>query len=126
MPEDIRDAEARRRRAEGDRVREVREATGEKQGIFAVRLTAEAARQGMGWLVYDNTIVSKLENGARALTLDDAVIVAAVDPQQRGRFWLAWDEDANEATARTPRRIYGGRVVEKKTPQRKPGRASGE
>jgi len=99
--EDKRDAEARRRRAEGDRVRAVREAYGELQPAFAARLNAAARHLGMNWLNYTNFIVSRLETGDRMMFLDDAVVIASVDPEQRGRVWVAWD-DEREVIAQTP------------------------
>lgn len=93
MAGDTREAEQRRRRAEGDRVREVREATGRRQIDFAVLLVAEAQRQGMSWLNYDNSIVSKLENATRQMSLDDVTVIAAIDPERRGKLWLSWGEE---------------------------------
>lgn len=96
MAEDAREAEARRRRAEGDRVRAVREAIGERQPAFALRLTGQARKLGMIWLRYDNTIVSKLEQGTRDLSIDDTFVIAAIDPRQRGRQWLITGEESPE------------------------------
>lgn len=43
-------------------------------------------------LVYDNTKVSKMEINRRDVTLEDVIVIASVDPLQRGRKWLAWGE----------------------------------
>src|SRR4051812_46961163 len=109
MAEDAREAEQRRRRAEGDRVRTVREALGENQPAFARRLSEAAQNLGLIWLRYDNTIVSKLEIGARDLSTDDTVVVAAIDPERRGKLWLAWGEERDSA-------IRPLRVAEPHTP----------
>ncbi len=85
----------------GDRVREIRAARGEKQPKFAQTLTAAAKRLGINE-TYDNTMVSKMEVGRRDVGLNDAAVIASVDPLERGRTWLAWGEHA-EAQTNTPK-----------------------
>ncbi len=77
----------------GDRVREIREALDQKQPKFAQTLTAAAKRLGID-ATYDNTQVSKMEVGRREVTLNDAAVIASVDPSKRGKAWLAWGERA--------------------------------
>lgn len=90
MAEDIREAEARRRREEGDRVRQIRERLGDRQPEFAARLTAVAARLGLSWRSYTNSAISRLETGAgNYLTIDDLAVLLAVDPEHRSVEWLA-------------------------------------
>jgi transcriptional regulator with XRE-family HTH domain len=102
VPEDIREAEARRRREEGDRVRQIREALGDKQPAFAARLTAVAARLGLSWVNYDNTAISRLETGrGNYLRVDDLAVIISVDPEKRTVEWLAG--------IKTPRRQYGAK-----------------
>lgn len=71
----------------GDRVRSIREEFGEKQPEFAARLTAAAKRLGAD-VRFDNTIVSKVELGRRELSIYEAAVVVAIDPQRRGWDWL--------------------------------------
>lgn len=49
---------------------------------------------------YDSSVVSRLESGARKLTLVDAAAYAAVDPLKRGRAWVAWGPAVAEEEAR--------------------------
>lgn len=43
-------------------------------------------------VAYNSSTISKIENGGRRVTLDDADRIAAVDPRRRGREWLGWGE----------------------------------
>lgn len=55
---------------------------------------------------YAPSAISRSENGERRLTLEDALIFAAVDPRKRGPDWLAWGErQGSEAE-------YGGKISE--------------
>ncbi len=111
----------------GDRVRMIREERGEKQPAFAAALTEAAKRLDLS-IVYDNTMVSKMEVGRRDVDLNDVRVIASVDKQQRGREWLAWGWrevlsrrqhpkapiEANELTtvdphSAPPRRVVGHR-----------------
>lgn len=91
----------------GDRVRAIREARGEKQPEFAAALTAAARRLGITE-TYDNTMVSKMEVGRRDVGLIDAAVIASLDPSERGRSWLAWGDQAEQATV--PKHKPGERV----------------
>ena len=75
--------------SQGDRVRIVREAMGKQQGEFADALNTKAAESGLR-ARYDNTAISKLENGRRDLSVNDLFLIAALDPKQRGERWLAY------------------------------------
>jgi hypothetical protein len=86
----------------GERVYEVREALGTRrkplsQDAFAALLTAQGGR------TYYGSEFSLIERGAKALTLDDVAVIAAVDPQHRGKLWLAWGE-AIDSTLHRPDR----------------------
>jgi hypothetical protein len=75
----------------GERVYEVREALGTRrkplsQDAFAALLTAQGGR------TYYGSEFSLIERDAKALTLDDVAVIAAVDPHHRGKLWLAWGE----------------------------------
>lgn len=72
----------------GDRARIIRVGLGLDQAQMAERLNVEVGRLGHRGR-YDRTAISKLENGRRDLSLDDAVVYAAVDPARRGIGWLA-------------------------------------
>lgn len=74
-----------------NRIREIREARGEKQPEFAAVLNNAAKRLSID-MTYNNTTVSKMETGARSVTLEDVMIIASVDPLGRPREWLAWGE----------------------------------
>jgi hypothetical protein len=41
---------------------------------------------------YDSSMISKIENEMRKVSLDDADRIASVDPRRRGREWLAWGD----------------------------------
>lgn len=122
---DSRDLESRQRRAEGDRVKAVRESLRLKQPDFAAMLTDEARRQGRSWLRYDVSMVSRLENGSRDLSIDDTAIIAGIDPERRGKLWLGWEEKDDPSTRGTLRsHLQGNRAPaptlemgESKTPE---------
>jgi transcriptional regulator with XRE-family HTH domain len=76
----------------GDRMRSIRELRGEKQPEFATELTRAAKRLRLD-VTYEGSKVSRLESGRQIFTLEDVTIVASVDPEKRGREWLAWGED---------------------------------
>lgn len=116
--EDSRDSYSRRKRAEGDRVKAVRDALGLKQPEFAVRLTEEAQRRGLTWVRYDFSIISKLENGSRRLSLDDVLVLSCVDREERGMLWIGWGDDAKPKLVAKPVR---GRVVPPPTRRRQTG-----
>lgn len=84
----------------GDRVRAIREQFDEKQPAFAARLTATAKRLGVP-VRFDNTMVSKVELGRRELSIYEAAVLVAVDPQRRGWDWFVLGESVKHA--REPR-----------------------
>lgn len=51
---------------------------------------------------YDPSAISRSENGGRKLSLDDVRAFAMVDPQHRGKLWLAWGENADATMASNP------------------------
>lgn len=83
-------------------MRGIREARGEKQPEFAAALNAAAVRLGVQ-ARYDGTTVSKIETGMRRVTLEDIELVAAIDPEQRGREWLGWGAAPRAAPSRFQR-----------------------
>lgn len=70
------------------RVKAIRTALGLNQPAFAELLNDAARKAGLP-AIYHNTKVSKMEIEGRKVSLDDAIVVAAVDPEQRGVYWLA-------------------------------------
>lgn len=48
---------------------------------------------------YDSSVISRIENGERKLTLADVERIAAVDPERRGKLWLGWGELADSTMA---------------------------
>jgi hypothetical protein len=77
----------------GQRVYAVRLALGDgwktplPQAEFAALLADVSGR------AYDSAMVSRMENGGRAVSIEEAEWVAALDPQSRGPAWLAFGED---------------------------------
>jgi hypothetical protein len=64
------------------------------QDRFAELLTLAAQRLGLVAKYYGST-VSDIEAENRTVTLDDARVVAAVDPLRRGEAWLAFGQGTN-------------------------------
>lgn len=75
--------------ARGDRVKAIREELGLIQEKFAAVLN-DAARGLRLPAIYHTSKVSKMETGNRGVSLDDAYVVAAVDPQHRGVEWITF------------------------------------
>lgn len=79
----------------GQRVYEVRRALGPdtrhemSQRAFAELLNATAKKQGMNLTFTDSTI-TRIEKGERRLQLDEAELMALVDPMERGKVWIAF------------------------------------
>ena len=93
----------------GDRVRSIRELRGEKQPEYATALNAAAKRLKLP-KNYSVSTISRLETGRQEITLEDVLIIAAVDPEKRGRDWLAWGDSAvsvAEPRARTTQTASG-------------------
>lgn len=70
------------------RIIQVREAAGMDQRAFVDALNAAARGIGLP-AIYDIVKVSKIENSKRDVSLDDAILVADVDPHRRSVRWLA-------------------------------------
>lgn len=90
----------------GDRVRMIREARGEKQPEFAAAMNGAAKALGVDER-YDNTKVSKMEIGGRAVSLDDVRVIASLDPEKRGLLWLAWGDAVAHQSVDVPRGAMG-------------------
>lgn len=69
--------------------------------LFLIRLACGGGRpetveqfvarvEGLTSVHYDPATISRLEAGKRKWTTKDVEVFAAVDPDQRGRSWLAW------------------------------------
>jgi transcriptional regulator with XRE-family HTH domain len=81
--------------AQPARLRAVREATGLTQLQFLAKLNAAAER--LGTRAYVQSLLSRLENGLQVPSFDDIAVYASIDPERRGKLWLAWGE-AEDAT----------------------------
>jgi transcriptional regulator with XRE-family HTH domain len=75
------------------RLRAVREATGLTQLQFLPLLNEAAARLGVR--AYAQSTLSRLETGLQEATFDDVAVFASVDPERRGKLWLAWNEQTD-------------------------------
>jgi hypothetical protein len=77
----------------GERVDQIRKALGVNREEFAELVAAKAAELGVAtggkWTP---TRVSKLILGRQPISLDDAVAVIALDPEERGWLWFAFGE----------------------------------
>lgn len=87
--------------ATGERVYEIREALGTRrrplsQDAFAALLTKQGGR------TYYGSEFSLIEKNEKRLTLDDVAAIAALDPERRGKYWLAWGSDADETMLPLP------------------------
>lgn len=77
------------------RLKAVREAAGVTQLQFLARLNAAA--ESLGKRTYAQSQLSRLENGLQEPTFDDVAVFALVDPERRGKLWLAWGETTDSA-----------------------------
>lgn len=118
-----------------ERLRAVRESTGLTQLVFAAKLDALAqARLGAEARRYVPATISKLETGAQAADFDDVELFALMDPERRGKLWLAWNErrDATlaetleEVSKRTGIPVAGRHPPAFPTPAKKATRAGGQ
>ena len=86
----------------GDRVFAVRAALGGgvrkplSQDAFAERLSE------LGGRTYYGPDISLIERNKKPLTLDDVAAMAALDPDRRGKYWLAWGGEADETRVPLP------------------------
>lgn len=53
-------------------------------------LNAAAARLGLR--TYTQSTLSKIEGGSQDISFDAVATYAAIDPEGRGRLWLAWGD----------------------------------
>lgn len=79
------------------RLVEIRERSALTQIEFVARLN-ERARELYGDLAprYNQSAISKLENGPNKVLLTDVAVYAGIDPQKRGKLWLAWGSAVDE------------------------------
>lgn len=113
-----------------ERVKAIRTATGLTQEDFLVTLRkASAAVLGEGTRKYSQSTLSRLESGRQSPTLEDLAVLAACDPEGRGKLWLGWDEATTIARADKPERaphpvpaggLIAGRNRTIQTPPRRP------
>ena len=74
----------------GERVYSIRRALGpDPRTEMALREFAELLNERAGKVVFDASELSKIERGKRKLSIDAAVLIASVDPLNRGFTWLA-------------------------------------
>lgn len=92
----------------GLRVRAIREAGKWEQDEFARLLTDCAKRKRIDAPEYDRTIVSKMENGRRDVSLTDAILAAALDPQHRSVEWIGGDAELKPLPSPRKRRTGNG------------------
>jgi hypothetical protein len=59
------------------------------QRRFAELLNAKAQEIRLD-VAFDGSAITRIEKGERRLQLDEVTVIAAVDPEARGREWLAW------------------------------------
>ena len=83
------------------RFRAIREAKGLTQELFLpVLRKAAIAVLGDGGRAYSQSTLSRLESGRQAPTFDDVAVWAEIDPEGRGKLWLAWEEAVDATLAR--------------------------
>lgn len=75
----------------GGRVASIREALDMTGEAFAKELSARMKAMGVPKR-YDKGKVSLIESGTRKLTVEEAVIIADLDPRARGAVWLVFGE----------------------------------
>lgn len=89
----------------GDRVYQVRRALGPdsrhemSQRAFADLLNATAKKARLDLNFTDSTI-TRLETGERRLQLEEAELIAMIDPLERGKIWLAFGPIADDEPAK--------------------------
>lgn len=84
----------------GSRAAAIRQALRLTQGQMAFRMTERARSLGLD-AFYETPIVSRIETGVRALSLDDGVVLAEMDPEGRGTLWIATGRTVAGAAPRT-------------------------
>jgi len=86
----------------GERIKAIREARDEDQERFAAAFNALAHQMGLRGVKYDTTKLSRTETNGRPLKLDEAVVIAELDPRRRGLEWLAVGEWAHAMRGKEP------------------------
>ncbi|NUO62683.1 MAG: helix-turn-helix transcriptional regulator [Gemmatimonadaceae bacterium] len=99
----------------GQRVYLIRSALGpDVRTELSLREFAELLNRVSG-KSFDPSELSKMERGKRGVSLDDVAVIASVDPERRGRYWLAWGAEADAFvdlnTIGRGRKSRGGRKV---------------
>lgn len=89
----------RRRFERGERVKEIRDALELTQDGFADVLTRRLAHYGVAG-VYNRSKVSKMESGERKLTVEEAVVLIELDPEDRPGVWLVFGGKPRRQTVR--------------------------
>lgn len=69
----------------------IRDASGMQPKDFAAQMVVVAKRLGLE-SSYSDTKLSKLVNGRQDVSLDDAIVLAHLDPEHRGVEWIALGE----------------------------------
>jgi hypothetical protein len=93
----------------GKRVQAIQEELKEGNEPFAERLNRAASELGLD-ASWNPTRVSKVRSGLQDLSIEDATVLARVDPQQRGWTWVSYDvavkkgEDAWAVLARSAKK----------------------
>lgn len=76
---------------QGERVAEIRDALGLSGEAFATLLQKRLHALGVG-RNYDKFKVSRMESGGRKLTIEEAAVIADLDPSKRGAVWLVFGD----------------------------------
>lgn len=76
----------------GKRIYAVRLALGDgwKKPMTMADFGALLTKRCKGAVTYDSAKIARLESGERRASIDDVAVIASVDPEKRGREWLAW------------------------------------
>lgn len=74
--------------AQGGRVKVIRDELRLTQTAFATQMNFTAGRLGFP-ATYDAPKVARMETDKRGVSLEDALVLAELDPLQRGVHWLA-------------------------------------
>lgn len=73
----------------------------EPMDAFAEAMTA-VGRTRRPELRYDSSKVSRIESGDRKVSIEDAEVLATVDPLKRGAAWVAFGEAGGQAGDQSP------------------------
>ena len=112
----------------GARVAEIREALDLSGEEFAEVLRKNLLAFGVERR-YDKAKISRIEGGSRDLSLEEAAVIAELDPQRRGILWLTFGEiarvDAAKFFKKTARRASSASVDSGGSSAARPRRRSG-